>query len=296
MILSRPLVGDTAHRVTVPLPSSLKVLHDSARRFFGYAGQLKLYLRGSFPIVNDRQLADIVDDDVIVITWDDKKLTDKQVSQMITTHQADFVVPARTPATERQPRPTAEPYIPHRVTEQTSYNSAYVELPLEPVRNPCSPRDMFPTGANGKKTGTTSYSDEFVWRDAPRRPRGERPSDDGYRNPKFDGETTYNVMYTPYAVDVPGRPGDRAGPSPLTSKPSGGAKFEGSTTYSSHYAPQPLAPRPKGAPDGDGDYMPHRFGNNTSEYRREYVEKGEPIPRIHLELEIGKWETVAHDN
>jgi len=316
--MSRPLtvalIGDSTHRVTVPLPPSLKVLNDAARRLFGYAGQLQLYLRGTFPIIRDQQLAQIQDGDVIVITWDDQPLSPKQVSQIISTHQADFVEPARREKPRRdtiEPRPPAEPYQAHRVTEQTSYNSSYVTQPLQPIRSPCSPRDMFPASPNDvikATTGTSSYADEYVWREGPPRPRGQRPSDDGYTNPPFESETTYNVMYTPPGTSSlpgrsghpsdqssgrPGHPSDQSsalGPN-STDRTTGGAKFEGTSTYRDQYKPMPLAPRPKGQhPDlFDDDYVPNRFGKETSEHRANYRGDQIPIFMVHLEPEVGKW-------
>jgi len=285
--LAEPLVGDGAYRITVPLPQSLKVLNDSARRFFGYTGQIRLYLRGVFPIVSDQQLNTIQDGDVIIITWDDKKLTNKQVSQMITTHQADFACPPRTEPLERTPR-KPEAYEPHRVTEQSAYASSYVRYDPEPTQQACSPRDMFPPGhvADGRKTGTTSYTNDFPWKDAPERPRGLRHSDEPWKPGQFSGETTYNVMYTPQKI--PGRPGNPRHQQPAPSEPP--RKFEGSSTYREEFTPKPLAPGPKGYPGTlDDDYKPHRLGKDgCSEYGAQYLDKAIQNPRVHLEPEMGK--------
>jgi len=279
--LAEPLVGDSEYRVTVPLPGSLKALNDSARRFFGYAGCIRLYLRGVFPIVSDQQLATIQDEDIIVITWDDHKLTNKQVSQMITTHQSDFVVPPRTEPLERELR-KPEAYEPYRVTEQSAYTSSYVAHDPEPTRQPCSPRDMaYTLGDDGRRTGTTSYSHDYPPRALPQQPRGMRTDDPG-RSGQFSGETTYNVMHTPQ--QLPGRPSPRHPANPSLQFPR---KFEGSTTYSDHFTEKPLTPGPKGCP-GIDDYEPHRLGNNTTEYKREYLEKSTHNPRVHLEPEVGK--------
>lgn len=261
-----------------------------ARQYFGYAGHLGLYLRGVFPLVQDQQLEAIEDGDVIVVTWDDKRLTNKQVSQMITTHQADFVTPALEQPRERRPSEPSQPYVPYRVTEQTAYTSAYVRQPVERVP-PCGPRHMFPRTDNGKPTGTTSYTDEYVWRDPLYRPKGERPSDEP-RNPRsFEGETTYNTMYTPCVTNPPVAPGQRHNwPSPKAGDSK--SKFEGISTYRDHYVPKPLSPYPKGHPDLFDDSTPpavERPFQGESEYRSTYVAREILSPRVHLEPEMGKF-------
>jgi len=286
--LGSPLPGDRAHGITMPLPQSLKTLEDCARRYFGHAGKLQLFHQGQYPILRDQQLAQIRDGDTIILTWDDKKLTTKEVNQMLTTHQADFRVPPRTALVERVERPPAEAYVPHRVTEQTSYMASYTQQPFpEQMQAPCNPRDMYPV-SHQHETGTSSYSAEFAAPAHPARPRGIRQSEETARNPKFDGETTYSTMYQPPKVTgAPGRPSASVRGYNLTEDRAGGHKFEGTSTYRSNFPPPAAQPGAKGAPMGGGDYKPARFGGSTSEYRQEYEKKEIVGPMITLMPEEG---------
>merc|ERR1712070_881957 len=125
----------------------------------------------------------------------------------------------------RQERPpqASEPYVPYRVTEKSCYGTSFTELPMEPLRHPCSPRDMFPTYVNGKETGRSSYADQYQWPAPAYRPKGDRPSDDG-RQPPFEGETTYRTMFTPCTAAPAGRTETRFDNSTL--RTGGKVKFE----------------------------------------------------------------------
>lgn len=99
------VVGDSLRRVRVPMPRSLKQLCVCAERhFFGHPGSLKLYHNGAKLITSDDQIKDIRNDDVVVVTWGDRKLNGEQVHEMITSYQSHFpvhevkspVVPKRT--------------------------------------------------------------------------------------------------------------------------------------------------------------------------------------------------------
>jgi hypothetical protein len=293
--LASPLQGDPAYRITVPLPPSLKVLNDCAQKHFGHPGRLNLYHKGAIPILRDQQLAQLQDGDLIVITWDDRRLSEKEVaslSSLVTTYATDYAIPARTASPARRPPEPSEPYVPYRVTEQTSYKSGYVRYPIEECRFPCSPRDMFPVRhVSTAETGRSSYADEFSRPEAPYRPRGMRRSDEPWKPSLFEGETTYKVMHTLCSADPAGPP-SRHWASPKTAGPP--VKFEGTSTYRAHFNPQRLEKGRKGHSDvSDDQYTPHRLGKDNSEYRSEYVEREIVSARVHLEPELGKMAPVS---
>jgi hypothetical protein len=279
-----PLVGDASYRVTIPIPKSLKVLDACAEKYFGHSGELKLYHRGLYPILDDAQLASVQDGDFIIVTWGDQKLSTKQVAQMVSTYIEDYV-PQRIEPRPNRRSPAAEPFIPHRVTEQSSYASNFVRHEVELQQPPCSPRNMIPA-PSPVPTGRTSYADEFVWRDALQRPRGTRQSDDPWKPSQFNAETTYNSMYTVPPKETQGESASsRRGSAPLSSDRV--ARFEGTSTYRDHYPAQKLQAPPKGQPNLFEEYTPYHM-KTTSEYRSEFVQKELHTPSVHLEPELGK--------
>lgn len=100
--------GDPKQRVTVPMPSSLHELEKRAVRLFGNQGKLKLYHRGITQITDPEQLAQVGDGDVVVVTLDDRRLTQGEVRTLLSTSHAEYVkhpLPAARPTPLPRPAP-----------------------------------------------------------------------------------------------------------------------------------------------------------------------------------------------
>jgi hypothetical protein len=267
--------GDTTKRVTVNLPKSLDELQNRATVLFGKGcGRIRMYHHGVAPIRDLAAFSNVKDGDVVVITLDNRRLTPREVTKLLSTNHADYV---EHPLPEKR-APMAKPQglEPLAFEGRSSYTSDYVKHPY--VRRPATvPADIAQYGSTFD--ATTTYRDQFPWpKPAVRARRCAAPatSIEGLGAP-FDSSTSYNTDFVPHPLDarVPVRPSSARRPS---------QPFEGASTYNSEFTKHPLSRRimcrPTASRLESGKFQ------GLTEYTCEYPEKLVPKQILHLEPEL----------
>lgn len=249
---------------------SIQGLQYAAQQVFGHQGRLKLYHHGTTPLINPQQMARIKDQDVIVVTWDDRRLTADEF-EAITAYRQDYVQHPIEP--RAMPSPTPRP-TPRPFEGSTSYQQDY-------VKHPPSARDPFRTppvwSPSPSPTGQTTYASMHPWYDAETRQAFAPPASRAPSVP-FEGHSSYSHDYVRHPLDP------RATPPPRKRPPS--APFEGRSTYDSEFVPH--AARPRSACRPPRTRQPHAPFVGDTEYTQEYIKKD--VPRgfcVHLEPEVG---------
>jgi len=259
------------------MPNSLSELSCSAEQHFGHPGTLKMYHKGVTPMTRDQQLLRVKHNDVMVCTWDDKPITQRDLTQMITTHQADFVA-KQTEAPARRSRAVKEPYVPHKLTETSSYKQDF-------LNHGFTPREEMPLSASAplpsqsEPLGRSSYADAFPWHKNERKQPKPREVAQPWRPAPFEGNSSYKNQYS-WPEQQRAAPMDAPPPPEPT-------PFEGSSTYQDHYPVKPLPKAPAGRRE-PVPYKPHSLGNYATEYKSLFVHSPRDPTLIHLEPEKGK--------
>jgi len=281
--------GDSNQRVTVPLPRSIHELQNRAAKLFGHNGKLRMFHHGMVPIHDPSQLSNIKDGDVVVITWDDRRLTKGEFAELLqTTNQRDFVKhPLSKPVAPVQSAQSNLPLIHHPFEGATSYTSEYVKHPLakrEPVEKPWQPSRL--RSPQKGQTGSSSYADEYPWHDVCLSDTRQRHLSRDAPRPKsepFVGCTSYMQDYVkpppqPKRVSTPSRPRPRT---------ANMAPFQGQSTYLAEYTekalPTLLAKRPNACDDVAKKPVPFE---GSSDYQQNFIQHKEIHPMIHLEPEM----------
>lgn len=293
-------IGDRTHRVTTALPHSLQELNKKAQEHFGHKGTLKLFHRGRTLITKDQQLAQIQNGDVVVITWDGKKLTPEDVSRMVSTHMRDFVPHKPGGGAPQLFRTVDAPLEPLPFQGISDYTTNYIKHRVCPPKGRKRPSSQAsvrtrPNGPPPCSSYTAAYIPHKV---RPRTPiRGFPESGNGVvLTPKpFRGESSYARDYVtprrPRAI-TPGPGGSRPGEEKQTPD----RPFQGVTTYTAEYIEWPLL-----NPDGSNNRPRSAFDTvhkmppleGLSEYQREYLKKeARRRALIHLEPELRDEEGV----
>lgn len=247
-------VGDTARRVDAPLPGSLTELIGRAEVNFGHTGNLKLYHNGRVPITKESQLQQLRDDDVVVVTWDDRRAL-TTAAELVSTHQHDFV--AHRPLGQSRcfkPRPSpplplpfrgdtdyrinyigfkvSQPEVPNRQRPrseaslrrppdrlESTYRATYHPPPHQPRRkDPPYRVGQPPLHLAQPFTGESVYARDFRTHD---RARSLTPSSGPHRRPRteapFNGASTYKVDYIEWPLEKKRPPAQRP-PMPRLSR------------------------------------------------------------------------------
>jgi hypothetical protein len=269
--------GDSKQRVTVPMPRSIHELQNRAVRLFGHGGELNMYHHGTALIQDPSHLGHIQDGDVVVVTWNDRRLTPKEFAAL-TTNQSDFV---EHPLPNKAPAPKSPTKLPPVVPFDavTSYKSEYVRHPLSKRDVLAKPPHMWvpPKGATGKST----YEEQFPWRDPAPENRSQPPSreTDRRKSEPFTGCTSYMHDY----LAPPPKPRAERSVAPRP-RPANIVPFQGKTTYEAEFTEKPLsAPRPQQPKLSTLEDLPFE---GSSEYQNEYMRKRVSQPMIHLEPEL----------
>jgi hypothetical protein len=269
---SGEFTSGTNQRVTVPMPRSLMDLQDRAMHLFGNNGELKLFHHGK-PIKDPQQLAGVHNGDTVVVTWDDRRLTPAEFSQLLTTQQADYVqhpLPPKAPTSKALPVVTPRPF-----EGRSSYQEEYTKLPVCKRGLIGKPADSWkPTES---ATGNTSYAEEFPWHDAvPARRQRALSMDTSRESHPFIAQTSYMQEFV---KPPPGQKTTATRPRPRTPQ---ALPFEGVSTYEAEYVEHPnvetirqVRPLPV-----KHEALPFE---GTSEYRNEFLKKEVEQAVIHLE-------------
>lgn len=267
----------------MPLPRTLRELQLRAERLFGGSGRLRIFRRGGEAIKDSRQLADLHDGDVVVVTWDDRRLCDAEIAGLMTTHQAHYVehhVPRQPLLGPRLPAvPTPSPA---KFDDRTAYKGAYVWHPPS-TRQPLGRPDIALKQSNGC-VGRSTYALTFLglpaqraeaWPDDPRRGSWQG------NGARLEGTTSYMRDFPPHDPQEP--PGLLKHADNML--PVGGIAFEAGTTYEAHFGD--IAPPKPRTPFRPPDWQPQQGAfQGATEYQDKYLSRsreGALGPVLHIE-------------
>lgn len=268
--------GDSSQRVTVALPKSLDELQSRASMLFGKGcGRVRMYHHGMVPIRDLATFSSVKDGDVVVITLDNRRLTPREVTKLLSTNHSDFVehpLPERRINIEKQRRLEALPF-----EGRSSYTTDFVKHPH--CRRPATVPTDVRHGLGSAFDATTTYRDQYPW-PKPQVSAARCPAAgsniEGIGAP-FDSSTSYNTDFVPHPLTsrVPVRPLSARRPS---------QPFEGVSSYNAEYKKHPFAKNTLCRPNArQMDAVPFQ---GLTEYTCEYPEKRVPLPVIHLEPEL----------
>lgn len=233
-----------------------------------------MYHHGMVPIHDPSTLVNVKDGDVIVVTLDDRRLTPKEVTKLLSTHQSDFVAHAlpEKRALRTHALPEVLPFDGH-----SSYKSEFVKHP-DCRRKAMAPSDV--EWSNRPFDANTTYKDQFPWHQAQARRRQCNPlgcSLGGASSVPFDGNSSYAADFK--ALPLSARSSLRPVDAVLTGQP-----FEGASSYDTAYKQHPLgAAKTCRPPTSRLDPLPFQ---GCTEYTSEYPGKSVPQPLVHLEPEL----------
>jgi len=232
------------HRVSMVCPKSLADLQARAMHMFGKEGCLRLYHHGQVLIKAADDLSKVRHGDVIVVTWDDRKLSKSEFANLMTTYSSHYV---QHPVCGAVVADTVRPLMPsQRFDAQSSYRMDFAE-PLSSSRrqDTFKPRPVAITTNRGGEA-RTAYTEQFEWKGLHHNkplpppgpalnllkgamplhaetsykrdfgqthrpancpimmPKGNLRSED--TRPKFSEETTYQTDFPDHGVDLYTRP------------------------------------------------------------------------------------------
>jgi hypothetical protein len=281
-VSSSNISGDSRQRITVPMPRSLHELQGRATQLFGHNGELKMYHHGSVAIEDPSQLNKIQNGDVVVVTWNNRRLTKREFAELLeTTNQRDFV---KHPLPKKEIRASSQvpqmPSIP--LDGVTSYKSEYVRHPLAKREACAKPSQSW--SPPKEPTGKSTYEDQFPWRDpqlAVRQPQPQKVDGSRRKSEPFTGCTSY---MQDYVVHPPKPRIERSTPARPRPRSASHIQFQGTSTYESEYTRKPILARTPQKPTALRlETLPFE---GSSDYQSSYVNHRVERPMIHLEQEL----------
>lgn len=264
--------------VMVSWPLSLPELQHTAAQNFGHSGCLRLYHQGSVLLYHPMQLTQVQDGDIIIVRKSDShRPSTSGTPRMQSTHQADFI------------KHSMDKYKGHVgadyescLTERTKgavldgmsrYATDYVKHPILPCQPYQPPAALHLINA---KLDTSTYKREFPWREGGARAKGvddkavrESSLSMASQMEKFAGDSSYSIDYPKRPYTSP-----RATMVPTVSVKPPPTKFSPDTTYSNDFKKLAVN-RHRGVKPSDTSGMDPQPFHGTSEYRREYLERGQ---------------------
>lgn len=264
------------------MPRSFHELQHKAVQLFGHSGELKMYHHGSVEIESPAQLSKVQNGDVVVVTWNNRRLTDREFADLLkSTNQRDFI---------EHPLPKKRLEVPTTMPKMasipfdgaSSYKSEYVKHPL--AKRESMPKASLSWSPPKEPTGKSTYEDQFPWRDPEfpiRHPSQQKEESSRRRSEPFAAHSSYMQDY----VAHPPKPrSERSMPARPRPKSATHTPFQGKSTYESEYTEKPLSARTRCQP------KPFRLDplpfEGSSHYRTNYVNHTIERPMIHLEPEL----------
>lgn len=271
------ILGDSNQRITVPLPRSLHELQKRAEQHFGHSGELKMYHHGTVPILRPEQLSRIRNGDVVVVTWNNRRLNDRELADLLkTTSQAFYV---EHPLPKRKPQAAAQELPPSLPLDGiTEHKAEYVKHPLSARERAMRPLHSW--SPRTEPTGKTTYEDKYLW-PALQSVVKRSPMVDEFNwdTGPFQGHTQYMQDYVMHPIKPRGEMPSRPRPRSASHVP-----FEGKSTYAAEYTEKPLATRTScHAKISKREWMPFE---GASHYQTNYVAPEMERTMIHLEPEL----------
>lgn len=238
-----------------------------------------MYHNGNTPIQDPSALYNVRHGDVIVVTLDDRRLTQKEVSQLLSTHRSDFVehpLPEKSAPVQKYAPFHSMPFDGHSTSATT-----YVDHGLDCRRKAVVPKES--TGTSDVFDATSTYKDQFPWH----KPQAQSPGKyrDQFRRSynrgtvvPFDASSSYAADFVPQPL--PPRSSLRPASARRPSHP-----FEGVSSYDAAYKTHPLPRASTSCRPRTGRLEPLRFEADT-EHARQYTKKRLPRDMIYLEPEL----------
>jgi len=240
-----------------------------------------MYHHGIVPIVRPEQLLSIRNRDVVVVTWNNRRLDDREFADLLKTTSQMFFVEHPLPKKHHRAVSTERPpQLPF--DGDTIYKSEYVKHPLarrELVKKPLS----YSQSNLKEPTGKTTYEVHYPWHDVPIAAKQSKMSSDGtqWETGPFQGCTSYMQDYVAHPTRPRCEMPTSARPRP---KSASYVPFEGKTTYEVEYTEKPLSARTLFRPKGSKqERIPFE---GASHYQTHYVKPWMEWPMIYLEPEL----------
>jgi hypothetical protein len=280
--------GDPTKRVELPMPQNLPELRLAAQQHFGnngIVGEMKLHKGGIAPVTRQDQVNMLVDEDVIVISFDGFEAAKVGKGVHITTQKRDFVAPPPQSPPPPNPRPQTRDLVPFAAASSYTLDYPARELPPQP-RPKSSAARMY---SDEPFTGRTTYAEHYPKKEAARqRPQpSAQPAPPQLPGARFDASTSYQQDSIKFSA-----PRHRPAKDPGADRLMPERAFEGETTYAAEFPNRRIKTRPTRRHQAPGTGAQTRQGldqpcfRGEPEYRVAY--RKHPPPRrekIYLEPE-----------
>eukprot|EP00928_Gymnodinium_smaydae_P097688 TRINITY_DN8909_c0_g1_i1.p1 TRINITY_DN8909_c0_g1~~TRINITY_DN8909_c0_g1_i1.p1 ORF type:complete len:285 (+),score=32.33 TRINITY_DN8909_c0_g1_i1:117-971(+) len=179
-------VGDSAKRVTVPMPTTMEGLQAQAKRHFGGygGGQHKMWHHGKVRMHHSDHVKDVKHDDVVVVHVEGGRRAPAEVHY--STHKSDYV---RHPIQART-TPRASPRVMRSPVKLNGDSTYKMDYPAHEIKTPRPTQRQEARGSPVKFEGTTTNKTDFVKHNVPMRRAVSTPRCATSPVP-FEGTTTY---------------------------------------------------------------------------------------------------------